>query len=392
MILEYTPKSYIKPINVPGSKSITNRLIVLKQLFFQNLEIENASKSTDSISLADQIKNFDSTKDTYHVEDGGTTLRFLICLLAIGNRSCQITCGDSLLRRPHAGLITALNNIGFNIAKNDTGFGIKAVDTRQLKTHWEVDVSTSSQYTSALLLIAPSMDKPITLKLVGTPVSKGYFELTASLMQDLGLDVCFISSDTINIAPFAKHNKSMLVTVESDWSSISYFVLLSKLTNQRIEINNVNLNSLQPDKETLKYGTLIGVNHKFNDQRLILEPDANFITPVQLERDYTNCPDIAPTEIVGCFALDSHLISSGNKHLQYKESNRAVVLAQELQKFSDTLPKFKTHNDHRIAMSLAALCIFKPIQLNDIEVVSKSFPDFWQEVSKLGILLKTNNG
>ncbi len=391
MYLSYSNKSYIPPIHVPGSKSITNRLLVLKQLYFQHLVIGNASKSTDSEALSTLLLDMDKGITDFYVEDGGTTFRFLLSTLAIKNIDSTISCGKTLLSRPHDGLITALNDIGFNISKTNTGFLIKSVDLNSLLTHWHVDISTSSQYATALLLIAPLVGKPIQLSLTGKAVSKGYLKLTAALMQDLGIDVDFATDDVLNIQPKKPSEESMLVTVESDWSAISYFVLLSKITGQTLTIHNVNANSIQPDKDTLEFGKAIGLNHTFNDDSLVLQPIQNFSQPAKLKRDYTNCPDLAPTEIVGCFALGIELIPSGNAHLKYKESNRAEVLSLELLKFKNQLPSFKTHQDHRIAMSLTALSVIKPIELDNIEVVSKSFPDFWQEVSKLGIHLKLNN-
>ena len=392
MLIQYAPKSYIKPINIPGSKSITNRLLVLKHLYFPALEISNASKSSDSEVLDQLLNGNDHNSEVYHVEDGGTTLRFLLCVLVVTNNKCQVTCGKKLITRPHDELINALNRIGFNIAKTDSGFIINPIDLSTIQDKWSVDISKSSQFASALLLVAPFIGRQIEITLIGNAVSKGYLELTLSIMQDLGIKAEFISNELIRIQPFGLVDDSMIATVESDWSGISYFILLSKLTGQQLTINNVNQNSIQPDRNTLKFANLIGVMHTFEDDTLILQPISNFETPKEITRDYTNCPDLAPTEIVGCFALGIDLKSTGNSHLQYKESNRSLVVNQELNRFSDSLPHFQTHNDHRIAMSLAGLSVFKPIELDDIDVVSKSFPDFWQEVSKLGIHLKLKNG
>lgn len=392
MRIEYSHKSYIPPINIPGSKSITNRLYILKHLYLPNLVIGNESRSTDSVALLQLLEGLSKGSTTFHVEDGGTTLRFLLSVLCLQPHSTTVTVGPALFNRPHDGLLAALTTIGFQARKTANGFSIDPTSTHTIANNWSVDISKSSQFASALLLIAPAIGKPITIELEGKPVSLGYLEITIQLMRDLGFGISYEPGRRITIQPFTNNPSHMVLTVQSDWSGISYFVALSRLTNQQLVINNVEAQSYQPDKATLKFGNLLGVQHSFENNQLILKPIKMEELPKHIERDYTNCPDLAPTEMVACFALNIQLIVSGNTHLQYKESNREVVINHELQAFSNDLPHFNTHSDHRIAMSLAGLATIKPIVLDDIDVVSKSFPDFWQEVSKLGIQLKRHHG
>ncbi len=391
MRVSYHNKSYIRPIQVPGSKSITNRLLILKHLFFDNMHIDNASDSTDSLSLRKSVFNQKDGVTKFHVEDGGTTLRFLICYLARTNTASYVTCGSKLFLRPHDDLITTLNNIGFDIEKTRDGFTLHSVDLANISAQWDVDISKSSQFATALLLIAPSLNKPITLSLNGRPVSIGYFDLTVGLMQDLGCSIKRIEN-SLTILPMEKNAKTLLATVEADWSSISYFVAIARLSNHSLTIQNVNENSLQPDVNILEFAKMIGIDYAFNDSNLILHPTTPYTYPKEIRRDYTNCPDIALTERVICEALGIEITATGTEHLKYKESNRSEVIEQELSKFDQATPEFLTHNDHRVAMWLTALSIIKPIQLDDISVVSKSFPDFWQEVSKIGIYLTPDNG
>jgi 3-phosphoshikimate 1-carboxyvinyltransferase len=386
MRLNYTPKSFTRPIDIPGSKSITNRLLVLKQLYFPNLEIGNASNSTDSNVLQDQIDKLNQDQSQFYVEDGGTTLRFLLCLLARNNKSCTIRCGATLLKRPHEALIASMTAIGFNITQETYGFRIEPIDLSKINTDWPVDISLSSQFATALALIAPSFGQKITIHLVGPPVSQGYLDLTLGLMHDLGATINR-SDNEIHITPITINETAMAIVVESDWSGISYFVIFCALLKQNVQLNNVHLNSLQPDKAILKFASLIGIDVTITDDLLTLKPNPAFKLPSQIERDYTNSPDIALTEKVGCFALGIELEVTGVDHLQHKESNRWQVIQTELDKFNQSLPQFKTHNDHRMAMSLSALSVIKPIEIDDLSVVSKSFPDFWQEVAKLGINL-----
>ncbi|MFT5512841.1 MAG: 3-phosphoshikimate 1-carboxyvinyltransferase [Bacteroidia bacterium] len=249
-----------------------------------------------------------------------------------------------------------------------------------------MSMEQSSQFASALLMIAPCIGKRITLDLIGQPVSKGYFELTVGLMQDLDISIQQLQNMLI-IEPFNRDQKTMVATVEADWSAVSYFIALSRVTNQQLRIHNVNQQSLQPDQDILNFARHIGVDFTFDSTTFVLSPVESFEYPQSLNRDYTNCPDIALTEIVLCYALNIDLNAKGIDHLKFKESNRAIVIHDELSNFSSDLPSFNTHNDHRVAMSLTTLSILKPIEFDDINVVSKSFPDFWQEVSKLGINL-----
>jgi 3-phosphoshikimate 1-carboxyvinyltransferase len=391
MFVSYSPKPFVKSINVPGSKSITNRLYVLKHLYFPNMEIGNASTSSDSVALTDEIKKIESGQTNFHVEDGGTTLRFLLCIVALHNKACTITCGKRLLNRPHDGLLHTLNEIGFDVQIKNERFVIQPVALTSIINEWSVDVSTSSQYASALLLIAASMKSDVIINLSGTPVSLGYLKLTVGVMQDMGMDITWQSDSSIKIKSYQTNDKSIVATVESDWSSVSYFVLLARLTNNTLKINNVNLDSLQPDQNILEFGTLIGVDYHLVGTELTLTPNTSFLIPSSLNRNYTNCPDIALTEIVGCKALRISLKTLGIAHLKHKESNREKVIKEELLKLNQAIPEFETHHDHRIAMSLTPLCTIKPIQMDNINVVSKSFPDFWHEVSKLGINLTRSN-
>jgi len=391
MQVSYHRKSYIKPIQVPGSKSVNNRLLILHHLFFPNMHIGNASKSTDTLSLQKCLSAFDTGTRKFHIEDGGTTLRFLLAYLAVKNKPAVVTCGPTLFQRPHQELLNTLNQIGFHISEDKSGFTIQPVDLANIKSSWIVNVSRSSQFATALTLVAPYLKKEIQIVLNGEPVSKGYLDLTLELMQDLGF-MLHKKDNCITVQPFSSNQNTIVATTESDWSSISYFVAICRLSNQSITLLNVQYNSLQPDIDILNFASLIGIDHHFEEGNLILYPQPDFKFPKEINRDYTNCPDIALTEMVACHALGIRLHATGIDHLKYKESNRHEVISKELSKFTSSTPSFQTHNDHRIAMCLTCLSIIKPIQIDDISVVSKSFPDFWQEVSKLGIYLTPNNG
>ena len=384
MQLIYKPKGIAPNVFVPGSKSIANRLLMLQHLYFPNLSISNIPLSTDTLYLKEQLHKLKEGRDFhFDANDGGTTLRFLLVAIATHKIEARLSGTDQLMSRPHDELISSLNKIGYSIQKKDTYIYIYPNSNNSIQNHWDVDISKSSQFASALMLIAPSLPYPITIKLVGKPVSIGYLEMTTKLMQLMGIGVIH-QSDTIISSPFIRSETPLLTEVESDWSSIAYFVSIATIAKKEIRISNANLSDLQPDIAILDFARLVGLETIFEQQELLLKPQLNFTLPEKIERDYTNCPDIALTELVCCFALGIEIHQTGVKHLEHKESDRLKAIHMELTKFDDNNPNFCTHHDHRIAMSLAPLSIIKPIQFDNIDVVSKSFPDFWKQIEKLG--------
>lgn len=391
MQLTYKEQNQKSSISVPGSKSIANRMVMLSHLYFPNLQLTNLPNSTDTLFLVDQLNLLKegSTKN-FFANDGGTTLRFLLVALAVNNKEATLTGTKELMSRPHTSLINSLRDVGFSIDVKDTYIYIHPTQN-EISQKWSIDVSKSSQYASALLLIAPNLSKPVEIKLTGNMVSHGYLNMTVKLMQQMGIDVQY-NGNTIKTTPFHLNQSERKYAVEADWSSISYFVTIAAIAKKEVRISNVSHSILQPDIAILDFGKLVGVESKFNHKDLILTPINDFSNPQQINRDYTNCPDIALTELVCCKALGIEIKQTGIDHLKHKESDRMTAIQSELAKFSESKPSFNTHHDHRIAMSLAPLSIIKPIQFDNIDVVSKSFPDFWEQIEKLGFQLKKPHG
>ncbi|MCB9261391.1 MAG: hypothetical protein H6607_03295 [Flavobacteriales bacterium] len=369
-------------IDLEASKSIANRMIILQNLYFPQLNLYNIPLSDDTKYLFNALENVKTGSNTLYAGDGGTTLRFLMAWAMVQNKEITINASPSLLKRPFIELVKALNNSGFDIRFGEN-FEIRPTDLNTIKPRWQIDVTQSSQFASALALIAPAMPFDVVIDLKGNSVSSSYLDMTIQLMQFMGLSIKKIGNK-ITSRPFQKSYQKFDFNIESDWSAASYFVGFAILERRELIIQNISKSVLQPDIAILKFAETLGVNHSFEENRIILKPFSNFNFPTKIIRDYTLCPDIYPTEKVICHLLNIELIASGIEHLQHKESNRVDVLNLELQKLVLENPVFDTHHDHRIAMSLALCAARKNIKIKNPEVVSKSFPDFWNQFKKLG--------
>ncbi|MBO6515912.1 MAG: hypothetical protein JJ975_05110, partial [Bacteroidia bacterium] len=344
--------------------------------------------SEDTQVLEQQLSRINQGAGSFDAGEGGTTFRFLLAVLAVHNQGASVTGSTYLLSRPHSDLLEVLNQAGFHIESGSRYTVNEVADA--IEPHWKVNVDVSSQFASALVMIAPAMEYPITIELMGNEVSAGYLQMTVLLMQSVGISV-ERKDNYIYVQPFMRSEESFEYSVESDWSGLSYFVSIALLSKRPIKLNNVHDSEIQPDRAIMEFGKQLGVAFRFHDNELEIVPDPDVELPASIVRDYTHCPDIALTEIVCCHALGINLKYSGIDHLTHKESDRLSCITAELDRFDRDLPMFQTHNDHRIAMSLAPLAILKPINLDHPEVVSKSFPDFWDQLEKLGFHIEPNN-
>jgi len=367
-------------ITVPLSKSITNRALILAHLYNKSLPA-HLSESDDSIALRKQLELYQTGTNRFHIEDGGTSLRFLVAFLAVTcKQETVITMGKAIANRPHNDLIDALNTAGFHVTRTDKTIRILP-RSEDLADVWPVHASTSSQYATALALIAPAIEKPIQIELVGDIVSLTYLDMTLTQMQQAGFDVNR-SETTITCNPH-RIKTQVIPVIESDWSSASYFVAWSVVTGHALTIDKHTSHSLQPDQQIIQAALALGADVSFTDNGLSVvpgEPQINF-----LSRDYTDCPDIAMTEYVMCCILNVDLNASGIEHLKHKESNRWEIIQQLMDDFESGIDEFDTYNDHRMAMCMALCCSVRPICIHNPEVVSKSFPDFWKQFKKLGV-------
>ena len=399
-------KSEIKPfssLKITGSKSESNRVLLLQALY-KGLKINNLSNSDDSQLMQAALASDSSTVDIHHA---GTAMRFLTAYFATRSGTTTTLTGSSRMQeRPIKILVEALNSLGASITytKNE-GYPPLLIQGKILtdsKVYLKANVS--SQYISALLLIAPTLSKGLSLYLEGKITSVPYIKMTLSLLEELGVQTAF-DGQTISVFPFTE-NINKTFTVESDWSSASYFysiVALSPIGTQ-IDLSAYKPNSLQGDAVLKNIYKQLGVESSFNETTLSLKKLAEPKSK-QLTLDLVNAPDIAQTIVVTCLGLEIGCNLTGLHTLKIKETDRLVALQSEIKKLGTSIEitddslhlkspnklnsntHIATYNDHRMAMAFAPLGLKTQLFIDDAEVVSKSYPDFWSDLSALGFEL-----
>jgi 3-phosphoshikimate 1-carboxyvinyltransferase len=387
-----------KKIQITGSKSETNRLLILQQLY-DNLKIENPSVSDDSLVLQ---KALASSENEINIGHAGTAMRFLTAYFATQeNREVILTGSDRMKNRPIKILVDALRFLGAEIQYLEKeGYPpLKISGKKLVKDFVEIQGNVSSQYISALLLIAPKLPNGIKLKFKGEVTSVPYIKMTLSLLSNIGIEFDW-KDNIITILPqYAIKNKT--IVVESDWSSASYFYSLVALSpNSEIQLASYRKNSLQGDADLFNIYKKLGVQTIFKENTILLK-NANTVIPENLELDLINTPDLAQTVAVTCFGLGISCKLTGLHTLKIKETDRLVALKTEIEKLGgkvnitdNSIQVFSsavinknisiaTYHDHRMAMAFAPLTLRVPIQIEDPEVVSKSYPNFWNDFEKI---------
>lgn len=387
-------------LKITGSKSESNRILMLQALF-EGLTIKNLSNSDDSTLMREAIWSKSDEIDIHHA---GTAMRFLTAFFATKTgRKTTLTGSKRMQERPIKILVEALKSLGADISYlKKEGYPPLQIIGKQITKHQvELDANVSSQYISALLLIGPVLPKGLELRLVGTITSLPYIDMTLSLLNELGVNTVF-KDNLIVIDPYNEDvNKTF--TVESDWSSASYFysiVALSPLGTQ-IKLSSYKKTSLQGDAKLQDIYKNFGVESRFQGTTLsIMKTNTNL--PKLLKLDLSDSPDIAQTIVVTCLGLKIDCELIGLHTLKIKETDRLVALKNEIKKLGTTLAitdyslylkssndlipnvKIATYNDHRMAMAFAPLALKTPLSIENAEVVSKSYPDFWRDLSSLG--------
>ncbi|MGB2315891.1 MAG: 3-phosphoshikimate 1-carboxyvinyltransferase [Flavobacteriaceae bacterium] len=391
-------------LKITGSKSESNRVLLLQALF-EGLEIKNVSNSDDSQLMQKALKSNSSVVDIHHA---GTAMRFLTAYYATRlGKTTTLTGSSRMQERPIKILVDALNTLGASISytKND-GYPPLLIEGKTLsKSNVQMKANVSSQYISALLLIAPTLENGLTLHLEGEITSTPYIKMTLSLLNELGVQTSF-ETNTITVFPFRQLTSKTFV-VESDWSSASYFysiVALSPVDTQ-IAISEYKSTSLQGDAILQKIYKDLGVESTFNGTTLILKK-IETSSPNCLSIDLSNAPDIAQTIAVTCLGLKIDCDLTGLHTLKIKETDRLVALQNEIQKLGTTINitnnslqlkspldlnpgvVISTYNDHRMAMAFAPLALKTQLFVDDAEVVSKSYPDFWNDLKTIGFTIE----
>jgi 3-phosphoshikimate 1-carboxyvinyltransferase len=395
-------------IAVTGSKSESNRLLLLQALY-PNIAIENLSNSDDSIVLKQALETSSHTVDIHHA---GTAMRFLTAYFASTEGVDLILSGSKRMHeRPIKVLVDALKDLGANIEYIDVdGYPPLRIYGSKLKGGFvKMKANVSSQYISALLLIAPSLSKGLTLELEGTITSIPYIKMTLALLNQIDVSTLF-EQNTIHISPKECINDTRFV-VESDWSSASYFYSLIALSNDsKVTLTSYSGESLQGDAALCEIYQKLGVDTVFNaSETAITLSKSNIEVSNYLSLNLSNTPDIAQTIAVTCFGLGIGCKLTGLHTLKIKETDRLSALKTELEKLgavisitNDSLEleinrdtafseanreifKIDTYQDHRMAMAFAPLALKFPLIINDPMVVTKSFPSYWEDLETMGI-------
>jgi 3-phosphoshikimate 1-carboxyvinyltransferase len=409
--LSYNLPTINSNLQISGSKSETNRLLVLQALY-PNLVLENTSNSDDSevmlnaLSITNHPSPITQTIDVHHA---GTAMRFLTAYFAIQEEKEVVLTGSARMKeRPIKILVDALNQLGAEITyEEQTGFPPLRIKGKKLsKNKVSLQANVSSQYISALLLIAPQLENGLELTLEGEITSVSYIKMTLSLLNEIGVKTVFennIIKVTHHLLPIALHP----ISVESDWSSASYWYSIVALSDVgfQVTLSSYKENSLQGDSALVEIYKNFGVETIFNDKNITLHKVEN-LKPATLNLELNTCPDIAQTIAVTCFGLGISCQLTGLQTLKIKETDRLEALKSELTKLgasisvtNDSLSvaqskeinsgiTISTYQDHRMAMAFAPLAVKVPIIIEETEVVSKSYPAFWEDVKQIGFTIE----
>lgn len=390
-------------IQISGSKSISNRLLILESLF-KNIKIGNLSNSQDTQLLKKALSEDSEIVDIHHA---GTAMRFLTSYYSIQDGKTTILTGSKRMKeRPIKNLVTALQNLGVEIEylENEGFPPLKIMGRKITQTKVDVPANISSQFITSLLLIAGKLENGLEINLVGEVTSRSYIEMTLSILTKFGVKNSF-DGNTIKVESFINNHSSIInYEVESDWSSASYFYSIAALGRETIHLKSFYKESTQGDSAIAKiYDEFFGIKTIFTEEehRLTLQPDPNFQFPEKIVLDMNNCPDIAQTLSVTAAALKIPFEISGLGTLRVKETDRLLALHNELKKlgteteFTDLTIKstsfnepqenisIATYQDHRMAMSFAPFCLIKELNIEEEDVVEKSYPMFWEDLGKI---------
>ncbi len=401
-------------IVLPASKSISGRALVINALSGSSLLPDNLSDSNDTQAMLNALREMPEVID---IGAAGTAMRFLTAYLSVTPGTHTITGTERMKHRPIGILVDALQTLGADIAyEGEEGFPPLRIAGRNDIEGGELSVpgNVSSQYISALLMIAPTLKKGLRLTLTGQIASRPYLDMTMSMMRDFGAEVEWIAKDVIDVKPGSYRQRPY--HIESDWSAASYWyemVALSPDAGAQVELVGLHHDSIQGDSKVWQLMSELGVATEYYE-----EPDGTEIIRLRKTgnlachfcHDFSHQPDLAQTFAVTCAMLDVPFRLVGLQSLRIKETDRIAALVEELGKIVclegndselqwegfyniddlELLPfeefTFDTYDDHRMAMALAPVCLRTggEIVINNPEVVSKSYPHYWEDLEKVG--------
>jgi len=409
-------------ISIPSSKSISNRLLIIKELTDKDFNILNISKSDDTKLLNDLLLKIKETSNSgkksnaneLDTKNAGTAMRFLTSFLSIQPGSWILTGNERMKSRPIGVLVEALRSIGSEISYlENTAFPPLLIEGKKLQGGViEINAELSSQFISSLLLIAPKLKNGLIIKINGEISSAPYIDMTLKILESFGINISRLENK-INIG-----NQNFLpqnYEVEADWSAASYwYEIVSLSDNAEVFLNGLKKNSIQGDSRLTEIYRYLGVDTNYFDKGILLKKRNKFFKNIKI--DFQDIPDLAPAVIVSCAGLGIKGKFTGLRNLKIKESDRIFAIKTELKKIGFQLNEtiknhewvlkpdsgkkniinkqlndivFETYDDHRIAMAFAPLSIlYNSVTISNPDVVEKSYPDFWNHLKKAGFIIK----
>lgn len=391
-----------KEIELPISKSLSNRIILISQLSGNKNRMGGVSKAQDTIVLQEALQSFNhESGEVYDVKHAGTAMRFLTAFFAMQDGIQILTGSQRLKQRPIGVLVDALIKLGANIDYLEReGHPPLKIGKGHL-TGGELDIQgdISSQFISALLLIGPYLERGLRLNFIGTVVSRPYIDMTINTMRQFGAEVTWKGS-TVHIK-----NKDYVIkeyNVEADWTSASYWYQVVAFSKQaKLKLLNLQKDSIQGDRVVKDIYEHFNVKTEFGEDGITIEKEGS-TNNRSFKYDFLECPDLAQTLAVTCAGLGITAQLNGLNTLKIKETDRIEALKVELEKLglkctsseeslkignqlSNNPISVCTYTDHRMAMSFAPLAmVLDYITLDDLEVVKKSYPTFWEHMEKVG--------
>ena len=403
LLFDKKKKRLTGEVVLPASKSISNRLLIIKYLSGSKAKIENLSDADDTKLLAQLIKKLEKHKDfSFDAGNAGTVMRFATALLSVIDGSYTLTASERMKKRPVSALVDALRELGAQISyANEEGMPPLLIRGKKLKHNTiHIDASESSQFISALLLIAPLIEGGLEIIPSGKPVSRPYIAMTEALMREAGIDITdSYEGILVKEDPYRFEGKK----VEADWSAAAFFYEMLSLADEgEFFLKGLEENSLQGDAVIAGLFDYLGVKTLYEPEgvRIIKTGEAK----KNIRVDFNDHPDLALPYIVSCAALDVIGTFTGLENLRIKESDRLEALSEGLAKFdydfretgfgewvlinscrsdkSKNTPGqnivIQTFNDHRVAMAFAPMVLKTgKLAIENPDVVEKSFPEFW---------------
>ena len=399
-----SPKRLNANIQLPASKSVSNRALIIYALSGGYKLPQNLSDCDDTEVIINAIRYMPEVID---IKAAGTAMRFMTAYLSVMRGTHVITGTDRMKHRPIRVLVDALRKLGADIKYvGEEGFPPLRITGRKLTGGLlEIPGNVSSQFISALLMIGPVLEEGLELRLTGNIISRPYIDLTLWMMREFGADADWSAGDTISVKPQPYKNRDYVI--ENDWSGASYWYEMVALSSDRdatVQLSGLMDGSKQGDSVVKYIFSLLGVKTSFESRdgerlQVVTLKRSGRCVP-RLEYDFVNSPDLAQTVVVACCAKGVPFHFRGLSTLKIKETDRIEALKKELLKLGYVLKDINgselvwdgtrcepqkhavidTYEDHRMALSFAPLGLLKPIVINNPQVVTKSYPRFWDDL------------